>query len=181
MFEVESKHDWCWFCDLISQFVYDENRNNWYCIRCRRDLKRWNRKIGEDVRWETKDGLMDMEILKSYQRKHPRLIVELPFDYSCTDREGKYRGVATNVSEGGLLVYLSELIPKGAILKVVILCVKGSECNTIKSMAKVVWGDLAAEVTRGKYRYGLKFESFNRKSLNTFNILLKEVAKTQAG
>ena len=181
MFEVESKHDWCWFCDLISQFVYDENRNNWYCIRCRRDLKRWNRKIGEDVRWETKDGLMDMEILKSYQRKHPRLIVELPFDYSRTDHEEKYGGVATNASEGGLLVYLHELIPKGTSLKIVILYVKGSKHNTIRGTARVVWGDLAAQIDRGKYRYGLKFESFSRESLNTFSSLLEEIAKTQAG
>jgi hypothetical protein len=124
---------------------------------------------------------MDMGICKSYQRKHPRFIVELPFDYSRMDREDKCRGIATNASEGGLLVYLPELIQKGVILKIVILCVKGLECNTIKGMAKVVWGDLAAKVVRGKYRYGLKFESLNRESLNTFNILLKEVAKTQAG
>jgi len=97
------------------------------------------------------------------------------------DREEEYGGIATNASEGGLLVYHSELIPKGATLKIVILSVKGSESNTIKCMAKIVWGDLAAEVTREKYRYGLKSESFNRESLNTFNIPLKEVAKTQGG
>jgi hypothetical protein len=93
----------------------------------------------------------------------------------------KNMGIATNASEGGLLVYLQELIQKGVILKIAILSVEGSECNTIKGMAKVVWGDLAAKVDQGKYRYGLKFESFNRENLNTFNILLKEVAKTRGG
>ena len=181
MFEVENKLDWCWYCDLTCQFVYDENRNNSYCIRCGRELAHWSQKTGEDEQREEKDGLKEKGVLKSYQRRYPRFIVELPFDYSRMDREEEYGGIATNASEGGLLVYLSELIPNGAILKIVILSVKGSECNTIKSMAKVVWGDLAAEVTRGKYRYGLKFESFNRESLGTFSILLKEVAKTQGG
>ena len=181
MFEGESKLGWCWFCDLTCQFAYNGIRGNWCCVRCGRELAHWSQKTGEDKQQEDKDGLKEKGVLKSYQRRYPRFIVELPFDYSRMDREEEYGGIATNASEGGLLVYLSELIPKGVILKIVILSVKGSECNTIKSMAKVVWGDLAAEVTRGKYRYGLKFESFNRESLNTFNILLKEVGKTQAG
>lgn len=181
MFEVESKSAWCWFCDVTCQFVYDESRNNWCCARCGRDLAHWSPTLGDDEQWEKKDGLMDNSVLKSYQRKHPRFAVELPFDYSRMDHEQKYGGVLTNASEGGLLVYVHELIPKGTILKIVILCVKASECTTIKGMAKVVWGDLAAKVDRGKYRYGLKFESFNRESLGKFNSLLKEAARNQAG
>jgi len=181
MLGVERKLHWCWFCDLTCQFVYDENRNSWCCLRCGRDLARWGQKIEEDVQGGRKDGLMDKGVLKSYQRRYPRFIVELPFGYSRTDRDEKYGGIATNASEGGLLVYLHELIPKGTSLKIVILYVKGSKHNTIRGTARVVWGDLAAKIDRGKYRYGLKFESFSRESLNTFSSLLEEIAKTQAG
>jgi len=181
MFEVENKLDWCWYCDLTCQFVYDEHRENWCCSRCGRDLTHWGRKIEEDVYWRNGDGPMGMGDCKSYQRKHPRFIVQLPFDCSRMEREETYGGIATNASQGGLHVYLSELIEKGASLKIVILFIRGLECDAIKAIAKVVWGDLAAKVTWGKYRYGLTFESFNRGSLATFNILLQEIAKTHSG
>ncbi len=123
---------------------------------------------------------MDIDVYGSYKREHPRFIVELPFDYSSVDHEEEYGGIATNASEGGLLVYLSEFIEKGAFLKIVILSLKGSEFDTIKCMAKVIWGDLAVKPGLGKHRYGLKFESFNAGSLDKFKMLLKEVAETHA-
>ncbi len=45
--------------------------------------------------------------------------MELPLDYSRVDGEEEYGGFATNVSEGGLLVYFPEVIEKGALLKIV--------------------------------------------------------------
>jgi hypothetical protein len=146
VFGVERKLHWCWFCDLSSQFVYDKNRDNWTCIRCGKDLQPSGRKIEEDLPWENKDRVMDTSACKSYQREHPRFIVDLPFDYSLMDREGEYGGITTNVSEGGLLVYVSEFIEKGAFLRIVMLSVQGSECHTIKAIAKAVWGDLAVKV-----------------------------------
>ena len=181
MFEVESKLDWCWFCDLTCQFAYNGIRGNWCCVRCGRELAHWSQKTGEDEQQEDKDGLKEKGVLKSYQRRYPRFIVELPFDYSRMDREEEYGGIATNASERGLLVYLPEFIEKGALLKIVILLVEGSEFNTNKGMAKVVWGDLAAMVAWGKHRYGLEFQAFNRGSLDKLKILLKEAAKTHAG
>ena len=47
------------------------------------------------------------------RRKHPRVIVELPFDYSRVDAEEKYGGFATNSSEGGLLVIFLRSSKKG--------------------------------------------------------------------
>jgi hypothetical protein len=181
VFGDERRLDWCWFCDLTSQFVYDKNRGHWTCIRCGKELQQSGRKIEEDVPWKNTDPVTDMGACKSYQREHPRFIVELPFDYSLMDREGEYGGIAANVSEGGLLAYLHEFIEKGALLRIVILSVKGSECNTIKAIAKAVWGDLAAKTPWGKHRYGLKFESFSRGCLDRFNILLREVAETHKG
>jgi c-di-GMP-binding flagellar brake protein YcgR len=123
-----------------------------------------------------KEGIFVIE-----RRKCPRFVVELPFDYSCVDAREENGGIATNVSEGGLLVYLPDVIKKGALLKIVILFMKGSELNTIKGIAKVVWCDLAAKAAWGEHRYGLEFLSFNKGSLEKLKILLKEVAETHTG
>ena len=58
---------------------------------------------------------------------------------------------------------------------------KGSELNTIKGIAKVVWCDLAAKATWGEHRYGLEFQSFNKGSIEKLKILLKEVVETHGG
>jgi len=108
------------------------------------------------------------------RRRHPRVIVELPFDYSRMDGEEKNGGFATNASQGGLLVYLPEVIEKGALLKIVILFVKDSALNTVKGIAKVVWCNLAAKAAWGEHRYGLEFQSFNKGSLDKLELLLRK-------
>jgi hypothetical protein len=182
VFQSEKRPDWCWFCDLNCQFIYDELKNKWLCTRCGRDLQHWGRQTEEkDVQSKNEDGRRTRGGYASYQREHPRFIVELPIDYSRTDHEEEHGGIAANASESGLLVYLPEFLDKGALLKIVILTDNGSECDTIKGVAKVVWGDLAAKAAWGKHRYGLEFQSFNRGSLDKLKILLKEVAKIPVG
>ena len=112
------------------------------------------------------------------RRAHPRLTVELPFDYSPIDGAEEHGGVTSNISEGGLLACLPETIERGALLKIVILFLKGSELNTIKGTAKVVWCDLAAKAAWGEHRYGLEFQSFNRGAMDKLKILLKKVTET---
>jgi hypothetical protein len=176
MVRSDGKLNWCWFCDLICEFVYNEDRNEWYCIRCGRDLRHWGRNIEEHVHRRNNDRLMDISAYKGNQREYPRFNLNLSFDYSSMDREEEYGGITTNASEGGLLVHLRELFEKEEILKLVILTMKGTKFNPIKCMAKVVWGDLAAKAPWGKHRYGLKFECFHKGSLDEFKILLSDAA-----
>ncbi len=113
------------------------------------------------------------------EREHPRHILELPVNYS--DTHGKERwGIAADASEGGVLVYLRESIEKGALLKIEMFFPKGSELNTIKAMAKVVWSDSVAEEAWGKYRYGLAFQAFHKGSYDKLKILLEETADCQS-
>jgi hypothetical protein len=111
------------------------------------------------------------------RRKHPRFGLELPLDYSIESIE-RYGGVAANASTDGLLVYLPEPILVGTLLNIEILFVKGSELNSIKARAKVVWSDLAPKEISGKYRYGLEFKSFQEGGLKKLRRLLKEADKT---
>jgi c-di-GMP-binding flagellar brake protein YcgR len=131
------------------------------------------RRKKEKDKSKSKEGIFIVE-----RRKHPRIRVELPLDYSLADREETYGGVVANASEGGLLVYLSETTELGTLLKIEILFVKGSELNTIRGIAKVVWSDLAAKKAWGEYRYGLQFQSFQEGDLKKLKTLLQEVGKT---
>ena len=122
---------------------------------------------------QSKEGVFVVE-----RRKHPRIRIELPLDYSPVGREEIHKGSVVNASEGGLLVYLPEAMEIGAVLKIGILFVKGFEQNVIQGIAKVVWSDLAAQKAWGEYRYGLEFQSFQEGDLQKLKTLLKEVGKT---
>jgi c-di-GMP-binding flagellar brake protein YcgR len=125
-------------------------------------------------RSKSKEGILIVE-----RRKHPRFRLELPLDYSIESIEC-YGGVAANASRGGLLVYLPEAILVGTLLKIEILFVKGSELNSIRANAKVVWSDLAPKEIWGEYRYGLEFKSFQEGGLQKLRSLLKEVGETSS-
>ncbi len=122
---------------------------------------------------KSKEGIFIVE-----RRKTPRFILELPMDYSIESVD-RYGGVAANASKGGLLVYLPEAIVVGTSLRIEILFAKGSELNSIRAVAKVVWSDLAPREISGEYRYGLEFESFQEGDLQKLRKLLKEVGKNK--
>jgi c-di-GMP-binding flagellar brake protein YcgR len=120
-----------------------------------------------------KEGVFVIE-----KRRYPRRTIELPLDYSQIESSESRGGIAANVSEGGLLVYLPEAIGIGSLLKIEILFVKGLELNSIKAITKVVWVDLATNKNWGEYKYGLEFQSFQEGDLQNLKRLLKEVAET---
>jgi c-di-GMP-binding flagellar brake protein YcgR len=138
----------------------------------RKFLTTVRREKGKD-KSKSKEGVFLVE-----RRRHPRISVELPFDYSGVDTQEIHGGISANASEGGLLVYLSETIKIGAVLKIEVIFVKGPELNKIEGIAKVVWSDLAAKETWRENRYGLQFQSFQEGDLEKLKILLKEVGRT---
>jgi len=138
----------------------------------RKYLTAVRRKKGKD-KSKFKEGIFVVE-----RRKHPRISVELPLDYSLVDSKDTHGGIVANASDGGLLVYLSEAIELGTLLKIEIIFVKGSELNTIRGIAKVVWSDLAAKKVWGEHRYGLEFQSLQEGDLHKLETLLKEVGET---
>lgn len=121
---------------------------------------------------KVKEGVFVVE-----RRRHPRVSIELPLDYSFIDGSERYGGIAGDVSEGGLLVYLPESIEIGRLMKIEILFVKGFELSSIKAITKVVWSDLAPKAIWGEYRYGLEFQSFQEGDLNKLKGLIKEVSE----
>lgn len=128
-------------------------------------------------------GLSDMTpqkkmgVLAIEKRRHPRYSMELPLDYSRIDGKPTLGGIVANASEGGLLVYLPEIMQIGDLLKIEIFFASGLELNSIKAIAKVVWYDLAAKETWGEHRYGLQFQSIDEKDYERLKILLRDVGK----
>jgi c-di-GMP-binding flagellar brake protein YcgR len=133
-------------------------------------IKKVIRKTGQ-TKARSQEGIFIVE-----RRKHPRFSMELPLDYRI-EREDRFGGITANASIGGVLVYLPEPIVVGTSLKIEILFAKGSELNSIKANAKVVWSDLAPKEIWGEYRYGLEFESFQEGDLQKLKTLLREVGE----
>jgi len=123
---------------------------------------------------ESKEGLFLVE-----RRRHPRISIELPFDYSFFEKGEDHRGILADASEGGLLVYLLEKIDVGSLLRIEILFSRGTELVTIEAIVKVVWSDLAARESWAEYRYGLQFLSFFQGDIGKLKMLLKEVGQRQ--
>jgi c-di-GMP-binding flagellar brake protein YcgR len=128
--------------------------------------------MNQQITNERKMGVFTIE-----KRRHPRYNVELPFDYSRIEGKETYGGIVGNASEGGLLVYLPQRMEIGAVLKIEIFCIQGLELNTIKTIAKVVWSDIAAKESFGEYRYGLQFLYIEEKDFAKLLNLLKEIGK----
>ena len=112
------------------------------------------------------------------RRRHPRINVELPLNYSIVEGKESHGGMVADASEGGLLVYVRERIPIGTHLKIEIVFVKGLELTSIKGISKVVWSDLAARESFGEFRYGLQFQSFHEGDLDRLKTLLNEIGRT---
>ena len=117
----------------------------------------------------SKKGVVTIE-----RRKHPRFNLELPLDYFRIDDKDNHGGIVANASEMGILVYLPEKMEIGTTLSIEIFYAKGLELDSIKAIAKAVWADLAARKTWGEHRYGLQFQSIDKKNLNKLKNLFKE-------
>ena len=112
-------------------------------------------------------------VLAIDRRKHPRFTTELPLDYSRVDSKEDFGGIVANASKGGILVYLPERLEIGDKLEVEIFFAKDSELNSIKGAATVAWADLAADESWGEHRYGLQFQTIDKKHLDKLKVFLK--------
>ena len=117
------------------------------------------------------------DVPSAEKRKHPRCSVELPLDYSRPNGKEIYGGIVANASEGGILVYLPERLEIGAVLKIDIMYTQGLELNSIKAVAKIVWGDLTTRETLKEHHYGLQFQYMDEADFGRLISLLKEVRK----
>ena len=110
------------------------------------------------------------------KRKHPRFNVELPVEYIQSDRAANH-GEATNVSEGGLLVYFPEKIEVGQSFSMKLFFSSGFEFNTIEALVKVVWMDIHIGENWGDYRAGVRFVDISSVDLEKLKVFLGSLSE----
>jgi len=109
------------------------------------------------------------------KRKHPRFSVDLPVEYSRADVAAD-QGRAMNASEGGLLLYVPELIGIGSHLRLKLFFTMGSELNTIETRVEVVWVDVHLGKDWGDYRTGVRFVEISAEDMGKLKSFLRSLS-----
>ena len=91
------------------------------------------------------------------RRKYPRFNVDLPIEYYRIDSSIGQTGKALNISEGGLLLYLTDQVEIGQHLKSNFSFTSGSEIDSIEMLAEVARIDIDLGEVWGDYRCGVNF------------------------
>ncbi len=109
---------------------------------------------------EARYGLVNFE-----RRKFRRFSVDLPVEY---EKMGSFVpcGRASNISEGGLLIYFSERMEVGQHLWLKLFFTNlGSDLKSIEGVAEVVWREDNNDAGLEGHRTGVKFVSISADDL----------------
>src|SRR5512136_1551041 len=91
------------------------------------------------------------------KRRHPRVNMDLPFEYRVSDGPKAQAGLVINASESGLLVHSIKNMPVGTRLSIAVLFPKGFELTNFEVLAEIVWKDIHWTENREGYQFGLRF------------------------
>ena len=108
------------------------------------------------------------------RRKHPRFNVDLPVEYGRTELSTQH-GRASNVSEGGLLLYLPEQMKIGEHLMLKLFLPFDSKLQTTEILVQVAWVDIPLEKDWGLYRTGVRFVDISLDDLNKMRNFLRDL------
>jgi c-di-GMP-binding flagellar brake protein YcgR len=95
-----------------------------------------------------------IDVIDSENRRCPRFDIHLPIEYCQVKSSITHIG---NISEGGVLIYFPEEMDVRQYLRLKLFFSLGSELNTIKVLAEVVWTDNHLSKGRENYPYGVRF------------------------
>ena len=126
----------------------------------------------EDKGRKLRYGIVNLE-----RRKHPRFSIDLPIEYSLLPSPVNHSGRALNVSEEGLLVYLSGKVEVSQFLQLKLFLPSGSELKGIELIAEVVWRDIHLGKDWGDYRCGLRFVDISAQDLNKLKRCLRSLSE----
>ena len=119
---------------------------------------------------KTHSGIVNFE-----RRRHPRISVDLPIEYSLVeDPSPSRKGRAANASEGGLLIYLPEQVQIEQVLKIKIFF-SIPKMQEVKLSAEVAWIDTCIGEKPVEYRAGLKFQDISPEDREKLSSFLKMI------
>jgi hypothetical protein len=114
------------------------------------------------------------------RRRHPRSLVDLPFEYRMKNLPDAYGGLVVNASEGGLLIHSVKDMPPGLELRMVILFPDGYELAEFEVLAGIIWKDFHSCNNFEGYQYGLKIIQILEGDRWKLKQLLKHLGQTKS-
>jgi len=112
------------------------------------------------------------------RRKHPRLSVDLPVEYWQINNPKSHPGRTADISEGGLLFYISEEIEIGQNLRVKLFFDSGLKLITMQAQVQVVWKDFRMDKD-GYYRIGVKFVDISSEAMEKLRNFLNTLMNSK--
>jgi c-di-GMP-binding flagellar brake protein YcgR len=126
----------------------------------------------EENRAKLRYGIVNFE-----RRKYPRFSIDLPIEYSRTDSLA-HPGQATNIGEGGLLIYLPESVELGQRLRLRLFFASISESlHTMEVLAEVVWRSSEPGEPKKNYSCGVKFIDARPMDMDKLNTFLESLTR----
>ena len=125
----------------------------------------------EEREMEPSLGVVDFE-----RRKYPRFSVALPIEYWPMGQSKSRHGRTIDVSEGGSLLQLSEMLEIGQVLKLKFFMISGPDIASVEALAQVevVWQDIYVG-KEGDYRVGVKFVDMSPQNVDQLKKFLKNL------
>lgn len=110
------------------------------------------------------------------RRRHPRISVDLPIEYSRIENSaGQGNGRAANASQGGLLVYFPELVQVGEVIRLRMFF-SIPQTQKLEIMGEVAWVDIPIGPKPVEYRAGLRFLEISPEDLEKLSCFLKMIS-----
>lgn len=116
-------------------------------------------------------------IVNFERRRYPRFSIDLPIEYYKIDTQTGHSGRAANISEGGLLIFLSEKVEIGQHLKLRLFLASLSEFHSMEVLAEVVWMEARLKEGRIDYLCGVKFIDISSENLTRLKEFLKSLSR----
>jgi c-di-GMP-binding flagellar brake protein YcgR len=113
------------------------------------------------------------------RRRHPRFPVGLPIEYWQIHKSKSRPARTIDVSEGGLLIHLSEQLEIGQKLRLNLFSDSGPDLNPIEALVQVVWKDIHLG-EGGDYRTGVKFVDISWKDKDELKNFLNTLMNLKA-
>ena len=108
------------------------------------------------------------------RRKHPRFSINLPVEYWKINRSTSTLSRTGDISEGGLLLYISEQIEVGQELNLKLFFNSDLGSKSIEARVQVAWTDFCFEKESG-CRVGLKFVEISDEDMKKLKIFLNNL------
>jgi hypothetical protein len=98
------------------------------------------------------------------RRKHPRISVNLPVEYRKIENSKPHPAHTGDLSEGGLLLHISEPVELGQELSLKLFFTSARVLASVTALVQVAWKDIRI-ANDGLYHIGVKFVDISSEGL----------------